>query len=127
LFRWEVLNEAGAWEELNRPLKRNEAVRATSVVWGDSVSDAVRVTLPIPAGFEFVDSDRFTNSRQEVRDGAVIYYTVLNDGRPTSFRFYLRSETDGTISVPAAMAEALRRPESRGNSDALHVVISGGQ
>ncbi len=127
LFRWEVLNEAGAWEELNRPLKRNEAVRATSVVWGDSVSDAVRVTLPIPAGFEFVDSDRFTNSRQEVRDGAVIYYTVLADGRPSSFRFYLRSETDGTISVPAAMAEALRRPESRGNSDALHVVISGGQ
>jgi uncharacterized protein YfaS (alpha-2-macroglobulin family) len=127
LFRWEVLNEAGAWEELSRPLKRNEAVRATSVVWGDSVSDAVRVTLPIPAGFEFVDSDRFNNSRQEVRDGAVIYYTVLADGRPTSFRFYLRSETDGTVSVPAAMAEALRRPESRGNSDALKVVISGGQ
>ena len=127
LFRWEVLNEAGAWEELNRPLKRNEAIRATSVVWGDSVSDAVKVTLPIPAGFEFVDSDRFTNGRQEVRDGAVIYYTILSDGRPSSFRFYLRSETDGTISVPAAMAEALRRPESRGNSDALHIVISGGQ
>jgi uncharacterized protein YfaS (alpha-2-macroglobulin family) len=126
LFRWEVMNEAGAWEELNRPVRRNEPVRASAVVWGDSVTDAVKVVLPIPAGFEFVDQDRLGNARNEVRDGAVIYYTILSNGLPATFRFYLRAETDGKISVPAAMTEALRRPESRGNSDALHIIVAGG-
>ena len=125
LFRWEVLNEVGAWEELNRPIKRNEPVRASAIVWGDSVTDAVKVTLPIPAGFEFVDQDFISNARHEVRDGAMIYYTVLSNGLPATLRFYLRAETDGNISVPAAMAEALRRPEARGNSDAQRVVVSG--
>lgn len=127
LFRWEVLNEAGAWEELNRPVKRNEPIRASAIVWGDSVTDVVKVTLPIPAGFEFIDQDSLGNARHEVRDGAMIYYTVLSNGLPATFRYYLRAETDGKISVPAAMAQAIRRPDATGNSNSLFVTISGGK
>lgn len=126
LLRWEVMNAAGAWEEINRDIKPNEPVRVSAIVWGDSVTDAVRVIVPIPAGFEYVDQDNLSGARQEVRDGAVNYYVLLANGLPATFRFYIRAETDGSISVPAAMAEALRRADVRGNSNAIKVVVAGG-
>ncbi|MBS1727666.1 MAG: hypothetical protein JST51_13155 [Armatimonadetes bacterium] len=125
MIRWEVMNQAGSWEELNRAIKPNEPIRVSAIAWGDSVTDAVRVVIPIPAGFEYVDQDRLTYARQEVRDGAVIYYTVLANSLPATFRFYLRAESDGTISVPAAMVEAIRRAEVHGNSNALSVTVKG--
>jgi uncharacterized protein YfaS (alpha-2-macroglobulin family) len=124
MLRWEVQNEAGAWQELDRPIRPNEPIRVSAVVWSDAVTDAVRVVIPIPAGFEYIDQDRLSHGRQEVRDGAVIYYSVLANGIPATYRFYLRAEAGGSISVPPAMAEALRRPEVRGNSNALKVTVT---
>lgn len=125
MFRWEVTNEAGAWEELRRDIRPNEPIRVSTLVWGDSVTDVVRLSVPIPAGFEFIDQDRLADARSEVRDGAVLYFCQLHDGLPQTFRFYLRAESDGSISVPAAMADALRRADVRGNSNALRVTVRG--
>lgn len=121
LFRWEVQTAAGGWEELGRPLKLGEPVRCTALVWGDAVADLVRVTLPIPAGFEMVDFEG--KGRQEVRDGAIIYYTMVDDGRPETFRFFLRAETAGQLSAPPAQAVVLRRPTRAGWSGPLRVEV----
>jgi alpha-2-macroglobulin len=125
LFRWEVQNAAGAWQELNRNLRPNEPVRCTAVVWGDAITDAVRVKLPIPAGFEFTQFGKVGEGRAEVRDGAVLYFTELRDGLPGTFRFYLRGETDGEITILPAEAEVIRRPEVRGYSNARKVKLVG--
>lgn len=125
LFRWEVQNAAGAWEELNRDIRPNEPVRCTAVVWGDAITDAVRVKMPIPAGFEFTQFGEVGSGRAEVRDGAVLYFTELRDGLPGSFRFYLRGETDGEITILPAEAEVIRRPEVRGYSSGRKVKLVG--
>jgi hypothetical protein len=122
LFRWETQTASGGWEELNRPVKLGEPVRCTALVWGDAVADLVRVTLPIPAGFEMVEFEG--KGRQEVRDGAIVYYTLVDDGRPETFRFFLRAETEGQLSAPPAQAVVLRRPTRSGWSGPLRVTVA---
>ena len=120
--RFEVMNEAGIWTEVNGVVKPNEPVRCTVVVWGDDVSDALKVSEPIPAGFEFVDSDFTADALEEVRDGALVHY-LMNSGTPTHFRYYLRAEADGSLIALPAVAEYLRRPATRGNSAASEIVV----
>jgi uncharacterized protein YfaS (alpha-2-macroglobulin family) len=120
--RYEVKNAAGVWSEVDRPIKPGEPVRCTVVVWGDDRSDAIRVTEPIPAGFEFVDADQTAYGQQDVRDGAVVHY-LLNGGAPVYFRYYLRAEADGQLIALPAVAEYLRRPNQRGQSSALDLVV----
>jgi uncharacterized protein YfaS (alpha-2-macroglobulin family) len=120
--RFEVRNEAGVWTEVTNFIKPGEPVRCTVVVWGDDISDALRVTEPIPAGFEYVDSDYTSYSREEVRDGALAHY-LLNSGTPTYFRYYLRAEADGRLIALPATAEYLRRPATHGRSSASEVVV----
>ena len=122
LRKFEILNEAGQWTEIKGSIPASTAVRCTVVEWGDEFPDAIRLTNPIPTGFEFVDSDDVGNARQEVRDGAVIEYLV-NFGLPQVFRYYLRAESLGKVVALPAVAESLRRPEVRGQTDeALFVV-----
>lgn len=118
LFRWEVQTASGGWAELDRAIRPGEPVRCTAVVWGDAVADLVKVTLPIPAGFEMVDFES-SGGRQEVRDGAIVYYTVASDGLPNTFRFYLRAESEGEIRVAPAVAEVVRRPQRKGWSSPM--------
>lgn len=120
--RFETRNEAGVWMEVTGAIKPNEPVRCTVVVWGDDIPDALRVTEPIPAGFEYVDSDFTAYSREEVRDGAVVHY-LLNSGTPTYFRYYIRAESDGNLIALPATGEYLRRPSTRGHSAASEVVV----
>jgi len=120
--RFEVMNEAGVWTEVNGPIKPSEPVRCTVVVWGDDISDALKVSEPIPAGFEYVDSDYTAYALQEVRDGALVHY-LLNIGTPTYFRYYLRAEADGHLIALPAVAEYLRRPATHGNSAATEIVV----
>ena len=120
--RFEVRNEAGVWTEVNGVIKPGEPVRCTVVVWGDDVSDALKVTEPIPAGFEYVDSDFTSYSREEVRDGAVVHY-LMNSGTPTYFRYYIRAESDGRLIALPATGEYLRRPTTRGRSSASQIQV----
>jgi hypothetical protein len=120
--RFEVRNEAGVWSELNGVIKPGEPVRCTVVVWGDDISDALKVTEPIPAGFEYVDSDFTSYSREEVRDGAVVHY-LMNSGTPTYFRYYIRAESDGRLIALPATGEYLRRPTTRGRSSASLIQV----
>ncbi|MDR3688447.1 MAG: MG2 domain-containing protein [Fimbriimonas sp.] len=121
--RFEAMNDAGVWTEISGHVKPSEPVRCTVVVWGDDLPDALKVTEPIPAGFEYVDSDYTSYSREEVRDGAVVHY-LLNAGTPTYFRYYLRAESDGRLIALPAVAEYLRRPATHGNSNAMEVIVS---
>ena len=98
-------------------------MRCTVVIWGDDIPDALKVTEPLPAGFEFVDSEYTAQSREEVRDGAILHYQ-LNHGSPTFFRYYLRAESDGQLIALPAVAEFLRRPASRGNSSSNEIKVS---
>jgi len=120
--RFEMRNEAGVWTEVAGIVKPGEPVRCTVVVWGDDVSDALKVTEPIPAGFEFIDSDYTAYSREEVRDGSVAHY-LLNSGTPTYFRYYIRAEADGKLIALPATAEYLRRPATRGHSSAQEIEV----
>ncbi len=120
--RYETLNAAGVWSEIGDRVKPNEPVRCTVVVWGDDVADALRITEPIPAGFEYVDSDYTANALQQVKDGAIEHY-LLNSGTPNYFRYYLRAEADGRLVALPAVAEYLRRPSIRGNSSATELVV----
>lgn len=114
--RYEVQNEAGVWQEIAGPIKPAQPVRVTILVWPDSRPDAIEVDDPIPAGFEYVDSDYTgTYARQEVRDGAVQHYFAAS-GDPVWFRYYLRAETDGVVAVLPASAEVIRRPAVRANT-----------
>ena len=107
--RFEVRNAAGIWTEVDRVIKPGEPVRVTISVWGDDIPDAVRVDEPLPAGFEFVDSDLNYRAREEVRDRAVVHY-LANAGTPTVFRYYIRAEAGGKIVAPPASGQYLRRP-----------------
>jgi len=63
--RFETRNDAGVWTEVIGSVKPGEPVRTTVVVWGDDISDALKVAEPIPAGFEYVDSDFTAYPREE--------------------------------------------------------------
>ncbi|AIE87613.1 alpha-2-macroglobulin family protein [Fimbriimonas ginsengisoli] len=120
--RYEVKNEAGVWSEVDRVIRPGEPVRCTVVVWGDDRSDAVRITEPIPAGFEFVEGEYTGYVQEDVRDGVVIHHLV-NAGAPAFFRYYLRAESDGNLIALPAIAEYLRRPQQRGQSAATKLVV----
>ncbi|MHB8636561.1 MAG: alpha-2-macroglobulin family protein [Fimbriimonadaceae bacterium] len=122
LRRFEVRNEAGIWTELRGPVHPGEPVRCTVVAWGDGIPDAVRVLEPIPAGFELVDDQSFPEGRSEVRDGAIIHYLV-NSGNPVTFRYYLRSETEGVVTALPAVAEYRQRPRAHGQSEWQTVTV----
>jgi uncharacterized protein YfaS (alpha-2-macroglobulin family) len=124
--RYEIRNPAGSWVESTGTFHTGEPVRCTVVVWGDSVEDAIRVTEPIPAGFEYLDDDYMgTYGRQEVRDGAVVHY-VMAGGEPLVFRYYIRAEAEGGLTALPAVAEVLRRPSNRGNSATLKMEVKKG-
>lgn len=124
--RYESQNAALTWEELNGPVAVGKAVRCTVVVWPDDRADALKVVEPIPAGFEYLDSDGdYGQSGQtEVRDGAVVHY-LHGRGLPVAFRYYLRSETVGRVTALPALAEVLQRPQARGNSTAQKFEVRG--
>jgi hypothetical protein len=122
--RYEVCNAAGLWDEVSGPIKPAEPVRCTVLVWPDDRPDALRVAEPIPAGFEFVDSEHIDGAREEVRDGAVIHY-LLATGKPAYFRYYLRAESDGSVLSLPGLAEALRRPTVRGTAGVLRIEVKG--
>lgn len=120
--RYEVQNAAGVWQELNRPLKAGEPVKATVLVWGDELPDVVRVIAPLPAGFEFVDEEESSGAETEVRDAAVVHY-ALTAGAPVFFTYYIRAESDGDVAALPASAEVLRRPERRGQTGGARIVV----
>lgn len=116
LRRYESQNDAGVWQELAGSLKPSSPVRCTVLVWPDDKPDGIRVVEPIPAGFEFVDSDRNGAwAREEVRDAAVIHY-MRSFGEPIYFRYYLRAESEGVVTALPASAEIIRRPAVSGNT-----------
>jgi len=117
--RYDAQNAGKAWDELKRKVVTGEPIRCTVVVWPSERADALRVTEPIPAGFEFIEDDSGYGARgsSEVRDGAVIHY-VRGNGLPLTFRYYIRAESSGRVTALPATAEVLRRPDERGNSDA---------
>jgi len=123
--RYDAQNAGKAWDELKRPVVTGEPIRCTVVVWPSERADAMRVTEPIPAGFEFIEdeSDYGQSGVSEVRDGAVIHY-VRGNGLPITFRYYIRAESSGKVTALPATAEVLRRPDERGNSDAQVFTIS---
>lgn len=125
--RFEVRAPSGLWQEVARPIRPGEPVRCTVVVWGDDVDDLLQIVEPMPAGFEHVESDPMGWSREEVRDGAVIHY-VPNSGTPQVFRYYLRSESEGSLTALPVTVESVRRPDHGGRSDAMQLkVVSGGR
>lgn len=117
--RYEVQNNAGVWEDVHGPIKISQPIRCSVLVWPDDRPDGIRVIEPIPAGFEFIDSD-YTGfyAREEVRDGAVVHY-LKADGKPVYFRYYLRSESEGKVLALPASAMAIRRPSVQANSSAM--------
>ncbi len=117
LRRFEVMNEAGQWEELKRAVRVNEPVRVSVVAWSDGLSEPIRITEPIPAGFEYADGDTSSWAYEEVRDGAVVHTLVVGD-QPLFFRYYLRAESPGTVLALPAIMEVLRRGDAAGQSSA---------
>jgi uncharacterized protein YfaS (alpha-2-macroglobulin family) len=115
LRRFEVKNPGGTWVELDRPVAIGEPVRCTVLAWGDNYRDAIQLTEPIPAGFEFVEDQSPSQGDQEVRDGAVVDY-LINSTTPQVFSYYLRSESTGRLTALPALAEYTRRPRLRGNT-----------
>jgi hypothetical protein len=122
LRRFEVRDAAGIWQELRRPVLTSEPVRCTVVVWGDDLSDALKISEPIPSGFEYVESEKFEGDADEVRDAAVIHYLV-NAGAPQTFRYYLRAESEGKLVALPATGEYLRRPANRGRSASEQIEV----
>lgn len=124
--RYETQNAALTWEELSGPVTVGRAVRCTVVVWPDDRADALKVVEPIPAGFEYLDSDgEYGQSGEvEVRDGAVVHY-LHGRGLPVTFRYYLRSESVGRVTALPALAEVLQRPQARGHSSAQKFEVRG--
>jgi uncharacterized protein YfaS (alpha-2-macroglobulin family) len=116
LRRFEVKNSGGVWVELNRTIHPGEAVRCSTVEWGDDLDDAVKVTDPLPAGFEYIQDGDESDGYQEVRDGAVLNF-VLNSGLPRTFRYFIRAESEGELVCLPATAEYLRRPWAHGNTN----------
>jgi len=124
LRRYEVQNTAGLWEEMKGNISTTNPIRCTVVVWPNDRPDIVRVTEPIPSGFEFVESGSSYYATEEVRDSAVIHY-MFADKDPVFFRYYLRPESEGIFLALPASAEAIRRPTVRGNSEAMLFTVKG--
>jgi uncharacterized protein YfaS (alpha-2-macroglobulin family) len=132
LRRWEAPTPFGTWAEVNPdggPVSPSAPLRVTVLVWpSNEQTEAIRVTQPIPAGFEFVDSELGLgnyHAREEVRDGAIIHYlSNPGDGRPLAFRYYLRAESEGRLVALPATGEVLRRPQIRGHSAAQPLTVS---
>ena len=122
LRRYEARNAAGLWDEVSGPIKAADPIRCTVLIWSDTRPDALRISEPIPAGFEFVDSEHGGYAREEVRDGAVIHY-LRASGNPVFFRYYLRAESEGAVTALPALAEALRRPAVRGTTAPLKLEV----
>lgn len=123
LRRFEARNPAGVWEEVTGTVKTADPIRCTVIIWGDDISDAMKVVEPIPAGFEYVDSEYAGWWRNdEVRDGAVVHY-LDNASYPQIFRYYIRAENEGKLVALPAFAEYLRRPVNRGQTQAVNVVV----
>jgi uncharacterized protein YfaS (alpha-2-macroglobulin family) len=122
LRRYEAQSAAGLWDEVKGPVKPGDPLRCTVLVWPDDRPDWLRTVEPIPAGFEFVDSERGEDAREEVRDGAVIHF-LRASGRPVSFRYYLRAESEATVTALPAQGEALRRPAVRGATGVLRLEV----
>ena len=122
LRRFEVMNEAGQWVELNRDIRVNEPVRVSVVAWSDGLSEPVRITEPIPAGFEYADGDLSAWAHEEIRDGAVVHTLVVGD-LPLFFRYYLRAESPGTVQALPAILEVLRRGDAAGQSSSTSLKI----
>ncbi len=115
LRRFEVRNEAGQWVELARPVRVNEPLRVSVVAWSDGLSEPIRITEPIPAGFEYADGDSQVWAYEEIKDGAVVHTLVVGD-RPLFFRYYLRAESPGVVQALPAILEVLRRGDATGQS-----------
>lgn len=125
--KYEVRNPAGVWTELDRAVVTGEPVRVTLSIWGDDISDAIRVDEPIPAGFEFVDSEVGSDVREEVRDAKLVHY-LANAGRPVVIRYFLRAESTGTIVASPPSGQYLRRPAAIGHGIGEPVtVVDGGK
>jgi uncharacterized protein YfaS (alpha-2-macroglobulin family) len=122
LRRYEAQNAAGLWDEVEGPVRPGDPLRCTVLVWPDGRPDWLRTVEPIPAGFEFVDSERGDDAREEVRDGAVIHF-LRASGEPVSFRYYLRAESEATVTALPAQGEALRRPAVRGATGVLKLEV----
>lgn len=119
LRRFETQSMFGVWGEVLpgvTDVLPASAVRVTVVVWPGESADALRVTEPLPSGFEFVDSERMSNVREEVRDGALLHYLSVHGSEPVTFRYYLRAESEGTLIALPATGELIRRPRVRGGS-----------
>lgn len=123
LRRFEARNPAGVWEEVNGTIKTADPIRCTVIIWGDDISDAMKVVEPIPAGFEYIDSE-YTSwwHNDEVRDGAVVHY-LDNASFPQIFRYYIRAENEGKLIALPAFAEYIRRPANRGQTQAVKVEV----
>ncbi|HEY3413508.1 MAG TPA: MG2 domain-containing protein [Armatimonadota bacterium] len=114
LRRLEVQDANGVWNRVADSIPAASPVRVTVVVWPDDRAGALRVTEPLPAGFEFADGE-YSGVREEVRDGAVIH-ELRGNGRPQTFRYYIRAESAGRVTAPPAVSEVLRRPGVNGHS-----------
>lgn len=123
LRRLEVLDNAGLWKELDRPVKRGEAVRVTTVVWGDGSPDAIRVVSPIPAGFEVADAEEISDGDTDIRDEGVVWY-LPNAESPRTLRVILRAESEGTVSLTPAEAVYLRRRGVLGATNGMELKVT---
>lgn len=127
LRRFEIQNTSGAWVEAGNEIPVGKPVKATVLVWGDPVSDLLRITEPVPAGFEVVDqAANAWNVKAEVRDDSVVHY-IAATGAPITIVYYLRSESTGQVKALPAWAEVIRRPQQRGNTSPLHYTVGGGK
>ncbi len=124
--RFEHKNAAGVWEELTGTVRQNEPVRVTLAIWGDSVRDAIKVTEPIPSGFELVSSESYGGVGEEVRDGAITHY-LMSDGDPQHVRYYLRAESEGVLRALPVSATVIRRPSAKGRSSGLEITVVKGR
>lgn len=123
--RFEAQTDFGTWQEV-RPgdtVQPSWPVRVTVVVWPNETADALRVVEPIPSGFEYVDGEKTTYSRDEVRDGAIIHYLQVDGATPVTFRYYIRAESEGTLIALPATGELIRRPAIHGGSNAQTLFV----
>ncbi|MBX7132822.1 MAG: hypothetical protein K1X67_09125 [Fimbriimonadaceae bacterium] len=123
LRRFEHRNAGGLWTEVAGPVKTSEPIRVTVLVWADEQAGNLRVSEPIPAAFEYIESENDVWSRDEVRDAAVIHF-LHGAGSPMTFRYYLRAESSGEVLALPATAEAISRPRLRGQSEATRLVVT---
>jgi uncharacterized protein YfaS (alpha-2-macroglobulin family) len=126
LRRLEMQTLYGTWTEIKPEtvVPPGAPVRVTVVVWPNETADALRVTEPLPSGFEYADGEVYSYSREEVRDGAITHYLLVSGASPVTFRYYLRAESEGTLIALPASGELIRRPTIRGGSAAQVLTVN---